>query len=55
MMTKDKFIEDPLLEKYTTIKEGKTVVDLENYKKAYYKKKFNIEEEKDIKRKEIVM
>ena len=49
MMKKDKFIEDPLLEKYTTIKEGKTVVDLENYKKAYYKKKFDIEKEEDIK------
>lgn len=48
MMKKDKFIEDPLLEKYTTIIEGKTKVDMIGYKKEYYKKKFDVETDEDI-------
>lgn len=50
MKHKDKFIEDSLLERYTTIIEGETKVDMENYKKAYYKKKFDIETEDEIKK-----
>ena len=49
MRNKDKFIEDSLLEKYTTIIDGKTKVDMDGYKKGYYKKKFNIETEDEIK------
>ena len=49
MTNKDKFIEDSLLEKYTTIIDGKTKVDMDGYKKGYYKKKFNIETEDEIK------
>lgn len=49
MMHKDKYIEDLLLERYTTIIEGKTCVDMDNYKKGYYKKKFNVETEDEIK------
>ena len=46
---KDKYIEDPLLERYTTIIQGKAKVDMESYKKAYYKKKFDIDTEEEIK------
>lgn len=50
MTNKDKFIEDPLLERYTTVIEGKTRIDMVGYKKAYYKKKLDIETEEEIRK-----
>lgn len=48
LATREKYFPDTLLEANSVIRENKYIVDIEKYRKNYYKTKLELENEKDI-------